>query len=281
MIGKKVADLSFYKNSEDRLRLVNSLQDDGQAVTLETTLRKKHGEFIDVANTAAIVHISGGRFLIVQIQDLTERKKAEEKIQKALGENQTLLHELQHRAKNSFNMILAMTNMASMASGNPDVKDALGDLGVRVGAVSEFYSLLYASGSPTDLCLDEYCERVAGPLVALSRNITLKAEMEHITMPVKDIVTFGLILTELVTNSIKYAFPGGRPGTITVSLKRGEVTGFLEVRDDGVGLDEGFDPDQGGGTGLTLVRGLCGQVDGRFRMEGGQAGTRCVVEFAI
>ena len=280
VIGKTVMELSFFENPEDRQRLVNSLRDDGQAVTLETRLRKKTGEFVAVAKTAAIVHIGGERYLIIQIQDLTERKEAEGKIQKALGENQTLLHELQHRAKNSFNRILSMTNMASMASGDPDIKDALAGLGLRVEAIAEFYSLLYASGSPTDLRLDEYCERVAGPLVALSKDITLKVEMDRIEMPARKIVTFGLILTELVTNAVKYAFPGGGPGTVTVSLKNGGATALLEVRDDGIGLKAGFDPEQGGGTGLTLVRGLCEQIDGRFRMEGGAAGTRCAVEFA-
>ncbi len=219
--------------------------------------------------------------------DISERKLAESQreaalaaLQTAFQENRNLLGELQHRAKNSFAMIFSMISLALNAGVSSETKAALEDLGSRVRSVSELYSLLYSSGSFNLVRLDEYCARIAAPLVGLSGNITLKTEMESITIPVKEAAPIGLILTELMTNAGKYAFPGNRLGTITVALKKTAAGACLEVKDDGVGLPGGFDFSGNAGMGLNLVRALAGQINGSFRMEGGAAGTRCIVEFA-
>ena len=222
-----------------------------------------------------------------QLSSYIERKQAEsqreaalEALQTAFQENRNLLGELQHRAKNSFAMIFGMISLATSAGVSPETKAALDNLGLRVRSVSELYSLLYSAGSFTEVRLDEYCARIAAPLVGLLGNITLNTEMESITVPVKEAAPLGLILTELMTNAGKYAFPGGRQGTITVALKKTVAGARLEVSDDGIGLPAGFDFSGSAGMGLNLVRALSGQINGSFRMEGGATGTRCIVEFA-
>jgi len=222
-----------------------------------------------------------------QLSSYIERKQAEsqreaalEALQTAFKENRNLLGELQHRAKNSFAMIFGMISLATSAGVSPETKAALDNLGLRVRSVSELYSLLYSAGSFNLVRLDEYCARIAAPLVGLLGNITLNTEMESITVPVKEAAPLGLILTELMTNAGKYAFPNGRHGTITVALKKTAAGNRLEVRDDGIGLPAGFDFSESAGMGLNLVRSLSGQINGSFRIEGGAAGTRCIVEFA-
>jgi two-component sensor histidine kinase/ABC-type nitrate/sulfonate/bicarbonate transport system substrate-binding protein len=220
-------------------------------------------------------------------QEAAERKLAEsqreaalEALQTAFKENRNLLGELQHRAKNSFSMILGMISLASSPGVSAEIKTALADLDSRVRSVSELYSLLYSAGSFTEVRLDEYCVRIAAPLVGLSGNITLNTEMESIIVPVKEAAPLGLILTELLTNAGKYAFPGGRSGTITLALKKSAAGAILEVKDDGAGLPAGFNLARNAGMGINLVQALAGQINGSFRMESGAAGTRCIVEFA-
>ena len=210
----------------------------------------------------------------------SEREAALEALQIAFQENRNLLRELQHRAKNSFAMISGMISLALNDGVSTETKTALEDLASRVRSVSELYSLLYSSSSFTEVRLDEYCARIAAPLIGLSGNITLKTEMENITVPVKEAAPLGLILTELMTNAGKYAFPGGRQGTITVALKKTVAGACLEVRDDGIGLPADFDFSGRAGMGLNLVRALTGQINGSFRMENNAVGTRCIVEFA-
>ena len=88
-------------------------------------------------------------------------------------------------------------------------------------------------------------------------------------------------MTELVTNAVKYAFPGGRSGTISVSLKKNSGGATLAVRDDGIGLPPGFNLNTSRGMGLNLVRSLLSQIDGKFRLEAEAQGTSCSVEFAL
>ena len=174
--------------------------------------------------------------------------------------------------------------MINLASGNgvsSDTKAVLSVLDSRVRSVSELYSLLYASGSFSELRLDQYCARIAAPLVSLAGSIELETELDSLFLPAKMAAPIGLILTELITNAIKYAFPEGGPGTITVALKRTGTGARLEVGDDGVGLPEGFELFKNAGMGFNLVQGLTAQIEGKFKIERGTSGTRCTVDFSL
>ncbi len=199
------------------------------------------------------------------------RKATELALESALKENQGLLSELQHRAKNSFNMIFSMIDLAMFSEDSPGLKAPLVDLGNRVRSISELYDLLYASGSLIEVPLDQYCARIAAPLIGLS-NIALNHELDSITIPAKLAAPIGLIVVELITNATKYA--------VSLKLKRTPAGGRLEVRDDGIGLSAGFSLAAQAGKGLSLVQGLTGQIGGNFLIEGSHDGTRCVLEFA-
>jgi predicted ATPase/two-component sensor histidine kinase len=232
-----------------------------------------------MTDTAAKVEELAGATERLRLE-IAERKRAEAALEKALERNRDLLLEIQHRVKNSFAMISGMIGIATNSTASNDGKTALEELDSRVRSVAALYSLLNSSGSFTEVRLDDYCDRVAAPLVGMAGNITLETGMESMAVSVRIATPIGLILTELVTNAMKYAFPGGRRGTIEVRLGKTGGGAILEVRDDGIGLPEGFDPSGNAGMGLNLVQGLVKQIGGAFRMEGGAAGTRCVLEFA-
>ncbi len=212
--------------------------------------------------------------------DITDRRNAEAALLQSSEENRNLLGELQHRVKNSFAMISSMMGIASGSDASPETKATLEELDSRVRSVSELYSLLYSSGSYTELRFDNYCAKVVAPLVGLNDNITLSLNLESLMVTAKKAAPIGLILTELMTNAVKYAFPEHRRGTIFISLKRTDAGAVLEVRDDGIGLPEGFVAGSAG-IGLMLVKALVKQIDGAFAMEGNADGTRCVLEFPL
>ncbi len=192
-----------------------------------------------------------------------------------------LLQEFQHRTKNSLGMISSMIHLMSEESGPPETKVALAQLDARVMSVAELYTLLYSSGSFTEIRLDEYCVKIASVLVGLRAGISLVSEMEPVVVSVIRAAPIGLIVTELITNSLKYAFPDGRKGRVGLSLRIRKDRAILEVRDDGVGIPNGFDPAGDHGTGIMLVKGLSRQVDGKFFMEGSEAGTTCTLELPV
>jgi two-component sensor histidine kinase len=213
--------------------------------------------------------------------DIAARKEVEERLRRAAETNRNLLDELQHRAKNSFSMIIGMVDLMSLDETAAETKTVLEYLSSRIRAISELYSLLYSTGSLTEVRFDEYCRRISAPLVEMAENVGLELETEAVSVPVKDAAALGLVVTELITNALKYAFPGGRPGSITVSLRRTETAVRLEIKDDGVGLPPGFDLNARAGMGLSLVRDFAAQVDGAFSISGGAGGTSCVLEFPL
>jgi two-component sensor histidine kinase/PAS domain-containing protein len=221
------------------------------------------------------------RGAIGSFADITEKIRMEKELQEALNKNVMLLSELRHRAKNSFAQIHSLISVSSLSSDSPKVRAALDELEARVIAIAELYSFLYSSELITTLKLDKYLETVAIDLAKSAMDITLKVDLEP-TLTTPDVAApLGFILTELMTNAFKYAFPEGRRGVISVSMTSTESGAVLEVSDDGVGLPEGFTlSSPRSSSGLTLVESLAQQVHGTFQMEG-TAGTRCSIEFPL
>ncbi|OHE75533.1 MAG: hypothetical protein A2413_18315 [Treponema sp. RIFOXYC1_FULL_61_9] len=213
--------------------------------------------------------------------DMTERNNAEEELRKALEENRNLLRELQHRTKNSLTLIHSLINLSSMAGVSTEVKEVLDELGTRVKSVSELYNLLQHADSYKNLKLDEYCVRIAAPIADLSGNVSFSVETESIVIPVKDAATIGLIVSELMMNALKYAFPDFRRGAIALAVKKTANGALLEIRDDGIGLPEGFALPADAGLGLTLVHELTGQIGGSFKIGSNGKGTCGTVEFPV
>jgi len=218
--------------------------------------------------------------LVFSLFETTGRKRMEEALEKACEEKQYLLRELQHRAKNSFTMITSLISLMEISSNSDEAKSALNEIGTKVMAISSLYDLLSVSDDVTMVRLDEYLGRIASSLPGISDNITLQQTCDAITLPIKTAIPLGIIITELITNSIKYAFPAGRCGTVTLSLKKTDAGTAIEVGDDGIGIPEGFDPSSGNTLGLNLVTILAKQINGNFTIEG-RNGTRCVLEFPL
>ncbi len=218
--------------------------------------------------------------LIEYCLDITGRKITEGVLQKALQENKDLLKELQHRAKNSFSMIYNMVHLMKNSSTSDEAKSILDEAASRINVVSEMYDLLYSSDSITEVLLDEYLPKVVNSLAITRGNITIKNNCEAVTMPAKTGLSVGLVAAELITNSIKYAYPGNKKGTITMTLNKTDAGALLEVKDDGVGLPEGFDLSKIDSLGLTLVNVMAGHIKGSFNIES-KKGTRCIMKFPI
>lgn len=216
------------------------------------------------------------------ISNITERKRNEDALQKAVREKTGLLQELQHRAKNSFALIVSLIELMRSADRGGETQAALAAISARVRAMSTLYDLLHATDAGTETRLDHYLARVLSATADAHPigHLQFQQTYEPITLPVKTAAPLGLILTEWLTNAFKYAFPDGRPGTITVSLNRTATGARLEFADDGVGLPAGLDVATTQSLGLRLVQILVNQITGHFHLER-TTGTRYVVEFPL
>ena len=211
--------------------------------------------------------------------DVTALMAQQQQLSRALAERETLLREVYHRVKNNLQVIQSLLNLQRRALPEGPARSALRDSVQRVQAMSLVHEKLYQTGNLEAIQLPDYTAdllRHLGEAADAGRcGITLRARIDPIDAPLQDAVPYGLLVTELVMNSLKHAFPGGRGGGIEVRLLRTAQGAQLRVQDDGIGLPAGFDLGAPGASmGLQLATSLAQQLGGELRVDssGGAAG---------
>lgn len=195
--------------------------------------------------------------------EIAERTKAEADAKKRLEERQILFHELQHRVKNSFMMISSLISLSESECSTDEAKKALDAIGDRVFAISEMYDMLYSSGSMDQVDLDSYLARILGFLNRDPR-IIIRTDFSVGKIVTGTAVTIGLIVTELMTNAIKHAFPDGRTGTVSIVMSRDERGLELVFADDGIGIPKEKVDASSRSIGLMILRSLVSQLEGEY-----------------
>lgn len=222
-------------------------------------------------------HITGS---LSSGEDITERRQAEEELKRTVKEKQDLLRELQHRIKNSFAMIASLISLMKSEYSSGEAVSVLDDLGLRTAAISQMYDLLYQSDSIENIRLNTYLDRIVSSCSIIPDGVKIIRNLSPLVVTAKAAVPLGLIVTELMTNAFKYAFPSGREGSVTIVLEEHGSGGRIEVADNGIGFPEGFDPALAESMGLTLARSLAKQIEGKLVIQS-EAGVRCILDFPL
>jgi PAS domain S-box-containing protein len=236
--------------------------------TMEVEYYHKNGSSVWLENSMKALRDHHGTITGVYgvSRDITERRRAEAALEAALEEKNALFRELQHRVKNSLTMITSLVGLESEQARDAATKEALENLRGRINTLSNLYAMLYSGGETKDIRLDRYIQAIAQSLMDAymqgEKRVDLGLSLADISIDAKKASSYGLILNELVTNALKYAFPGDRRGAIEVVLETRNGETVLEVADDGAGLPADFDMEKSRGLGLMLVRMLARQLDG-------------------
>ncbi len=215
--------------------------------------------------------------------DITERKQAEGQIHAALREKDVLLKEVYHRVKNNLQIISSLHNLQSDTITDPAAREAFEETCNRVRSMALVHEKLYQSHDLARIHFGDYLDDLASSLLRSYSNrgadIGLKLDVDDTFLSIDHAVLCGLIVNELVTNSLKYAFPNGGGGTISVGLRAGDGGMLaLSVADDGVGIASEVSPQEAETIGLQLVTGLTEQLVGAFTLER-DGGTRWTITF--
>ena len=217
-----------------------------------------------------------GRSCRLALSDITERKQAEA-LQVSLTEKTTLLQEVHHRVKNNLQIVSSLLNLQAGQVKDATVLELLSTTRNRVGAMALLHENLYQSENLARLHLPAYVERLCAQLLRAigpgHTRVRLERQVEPktVSLTLDQAVPCGLLLNELVTNALKYAFPGDRSGCIRVTLERATPqSARLTVADDGVGLPATLDPRRTSSLGLRLVSLLTEQLHGTVHFERGQ-----------
>ncbi|OHC76234.1 MAG: hypothetical protein A3G18_06405 [Rhodospirillales bacterium RIFCSPLOWO2_12_FULL_58_28] len=221
--------------------------------------------------------------MIGTVLDITERKLAEEKIAAMLAEKEVLLQEIHHRVKNNLQVVSSMLSLQANAEKNSRVAEALRESERRVRVMARIHETLYGSydmahiGSGGYLCSIIMDMRESH--IGASGNIVFREDVDDIVLDIDQAVPIGQIVSELISNALKHAFPDDRGGVIGVSMKLRDG-GMIElaVADDGAGLPKDFDLSRCGTLGLQLVTALAGKLGGKVEVDRSN-GTRFGIVF--
>ncbi len=215
----------------------------------EYSTRQSFGpEAIEILNQfghLAALAIENARLFSAAQQELAERKRAEQKIATALQEKEILLRELYHRTKNNMQVILAMLSLEAARSQNEEIKTSYKEIANRIQAMALVHQKLYQSQNLTRINLQEYLQELAELLLHsfryASEKISLRCAIEPVEVLIDTAMPCGLVVTELISNSLKYAFPGESSGEISLQLTRQGQEIELCCSDNGVGVPPDFD----------------------------------------
>jgi PAS domain S-box-containing protein len=239
---------------------------------LETVWKRKDGTLINVLLRAtALDGRDPSHGVTIAVLDITARKEAETVIKSSLREKETLLREIHHRVKNNLQIVTSLLALQSSVVHNADAIAAMKASQNRVHTMALIHEKLYQSTDLDHIRVAEY----VGELVANLRGAyaqpgcetDFEVRVDDLAFDVNLAVPCGLIITELVTNALKYAFAGREHGTIRVSLTHeGNLVNLL-VADNGVGLPEQDDESEAKTLGLELVRMLVHQLKGSMEID--------------
>ncbi len=211
--------------------------------------------------------------VITVIRDITAQKEAEEQIRSALHEKEVLLQEIHHRVKNNLQVMSSLLGLQTDFIQDPRALEVIQATQLRIRSMALIHEELYQSKDLAHINMVEYLQKLSYSLVnAFSSHpgIHLQVEIEDIFFGVDTATPCGLIVNELVSNALKYAFPHGQKGTVRVALhadpeQAGKHT--LIVADDGVGLPAGLDFQNTDTLGLQLVNILSQQLKGTVHLQ--------------
>ncbi|MCX8161014.1 MAG: GAF domain-containing protein [Candidatus Saccharicenans sp.] len=210
--------------------------------------------------------------VIEYVRDITERKKAHDVMMTSLKEKEVLLKEVHHRVKNNMQIISSLLNLQSNYLKDPEARNALKECQNRIYSMALVHDKLYREKDLSSIDFGDYADKLLVHLFQVhipnSEGVNYSVRVEAPALTVDMAIPLGLILTELVSNSLKHAFSPGQGGSLQVSLLFEGKNLVLEVRDNG----RGYQPGAGSRFGLEIVRLLAAQLGGEFDITGVPSG---------
>lgn len=274
VLGRHWFDLFVPREPEVRALFAAALQKDTVPAHFENSIVTRSGDsrWISWSNTT-LRDLDGRVVGMASIgEDVTLRRQAAAELVASLRDKEVLLKEIHHRVKNNLQVISSLLNLQSRAVTDPDALELLRDSQSRVRSMALVHEKLYGSSDLARIDFAEYAQSLTAQLLRTyaqqADSVALHIQADGCWLDIDTAVPCGLILNELVSNALKHAFPGGRPGEIRVALRQAGLGRFvLQVDDDGVGLPPDLDIDHSPSLGLQLVHTLADQIGGALSVD--------------
>ncbi len=257
------------KKKEDQIAMMDKQSQLEKANLKQATLVKN----LTIAGIIAVLIIA----ILLYRQNRVKQKNnnmithKNEQLQHFLSEKEWLLKEIHHRVKNNLQIVMSLLNSQSAYIDNESALTAIHDSQHRVHAMSLIHQKLYNSENVSSIDMSLYIREMVSYLSESfnsGQHVRFEFAIDPLEMDVSQAVPLGLILNEAITNSIKYAFPDGRNGVISISLSNThEHQYLLVISDNGVGMPQQINSKKPGSLGMSLMEGLSEDLDGKFSIE--------------
>ena len=255
----------------------------GRPQQFELPLKNMVGETIWWQCFLNPVHVNGKfQELSCVVYDNTDRKEIDRKIRDSLKEKEVLLKEVHHRVKNNLQVISSILNLQSSYVDDPKTLEILRESQQRIKSMSFIHETIYRTSDFSRLEFMDYLKTIISNLIQSYRSaktrVDFVSEMESVGLNLDQAIPCGLIVNELVSNSLKYAFKGREHGKLTVRLNEEDGVIMLAVMDDGIGLPADFAFEKNNSLGIQLVYALLDQIDATVKVDQ-TAGTQFFISF--
>jgi PAS domain S-box-containing protein len=266
-------DLDIFTKAQSTLRniLLTPLLRNGEFMGV-IGLCNKEADF-DFYDMKAMENIS------TTIVEALLRKRAEEKLKKALNDKEMLVREIHHRTKNNLMIMASLLNLTSADIEDEKSREVFHQIQTRAKSMALIHEKLYRSNNFKQINFGDYIRHLARDLfnsfLEDPERVELVMELEDLNLDINTAIPLGLILNELLTNSMKYAFPRGQYGSITIKFFKEAEKYVMIVNDNGIGLPPDLDIDNTDTLGLQLVKSLIGQIEGDITVH--RDGGTCIV----
>ena len=287
MIGKTDYDILSKEDADTLAKIKRLVLDSGSAVHREIPLVNSHGERNYFAGSYVPKRNAAGEIdgIIGYFRNVTETKKANEKIITALAEKEILIREIHHRVKNNLQIISGLLDMTRMRTRDPATTGILTDMMLKIKTMAQIHTRLYESKQfdKVNMCVQIH-DQVADLTNIYGRSgseITCQVNAEDFFLRVDQAIPCALVINEILSNSFKHAFKGRMNGSIIISAWQEGCNIHISVQDDGIGIPGNIDVNRATSLGLKLIRSLVQQLRGTLAIESSARGSKVSFDFPL
>lgn len=231
----------------------------------------KSGSIVQLEGNV-VPRVEGGKVVATHafFRNITERIEKEQLIRQSLAEKESLLGEIHHRVKNNLTVVYSLLELQSMKESNEKVLRVFRESQTRIKAMALVHEKLYRSTSFSRIELKNYLQDLVSFIVKAMDNAHLNVQVEitgqEVFLDIRDAVPCGLMMNEIVTNSVKYAFGNVSEPKISIQTSQVGGTAVVIVKDNGPGLPADFNPQEANSLGLRLIKSFVTQIKGDLKM---------------
>jgi PAS domain S-box-containing protein len=267
-IGKRLADINIYERVQEA---IDEALKEKKSKIFESKIQTERNTDLWISSTLTPIYDEKNSLkeMVIVDTDITASKVLENQIKASLHDKDVLLKEIHHRVKNNLQIIISLLNLQSGYIKDEQSLKAVKDGQSRVRSMALVHEKFYQAEELTEINFAEYVDKLCQFLFQSygdkTDRVQLVIDADKVAFDMDTAMPCGLLINEIVSNSLKYAFPGDRKGEIKIELRKlPEHRVMMSISDNGIGLPDDFNIEQAESLGLQLIMALANQLDGEL-----------------